>query len=108
MNTNDITSDAFSALVIARLTSAGKTTDWATVCATMLAMTAHLQASYKGRLQEMVPRTGGNAMGDASRRLKVYTWMVMDVCKKHSRTAQQVMDALDVVLAGAVEVEPAI
>jgi len=102
MNTMKITSQDFIALVTARLTSAGKTAQWMDVRKTYISLGAELQKSYKGRLQDMIPSDGGNGTMTAERRLSVYTWSVMEVCERHSRTAEQVMAALDVVLTPAV------
>lgn len=97
MNAN-IKSDTFIAHVIARLEAANKTSDWLTVRKTMIAMGAKLQEGYKGRLQTMIPTDGGRKDMDPAKRLSLYVWMVLEVCDRHSRTAEQINAALDAVL----------
>ena len=98
MNTNNIKSAEFVAHIVARLEAAGKASDWLTVRKTMIAMGMKLQEGYKGQLQTMIPTDGGRKDMDLNTRMSLYVSMVMDVCARHSRTAEQVTAAFEAVL----------
>lgn len=86
---------AVAANVVTVLQGAGKVSK-DEVVAVLVGMCDVLQASYKGRLAIMVPRSPSTV---SPRWMTVYAWQIVELCDRHGRTETQVMEALTTVLA---------
>jgi hypothetical protein len=82
-----------------RITKAMTTANSEDIKTTLRAMTAQLQANYKGALAAMVPSDAGSSAMDMARWTHLYTSMVFAVYARHNRTQVQVTEALASVLA---------
>lgn len=100
MSSNKVSSPIVYHAVLAKMGAAGKLASRETVRDTFVAMVKELQKDYTGRLLAQVPFSLPWCPGTTMDRWSMtFAFMVLDVCERHCRTEEQVMAALNVVLA---------
>ena len=97
---SNVSDRAFVEQTVRTIVAAGKGSTREDIKTTLRAMTAQLQANYKGALVAMVPSDAGSSSMDLARWTHLYTSMVFAVYARHNRTQAQVTEALTAVLAG--------